>query len=43
MAELKTKKHNADVIEFINTFAETIPKHSDSFELLKLMRDYTWV
>lgn len=43
MAELKIQKNNADVIEFINTFAETIHKHSDSFELLKLMRDFTWV
>ena len=41
MAEIKTKQTNADVIEFINTFADTDQKRADSFELLKLMQDFT--
>jgi hypothetical protein len=41
MAELKTKQTNADVHEFINSFADTEQKRKDSFELLKLMRDFT--
>jgi len=41
MAEIKTKQNNADVIEFINTFADTEQKRLDSFELLKLMQDFT--
>jgi len=41
MAELKTKQHEADVIEFINSFADTEQKRQDSLELLKLMRDFT--
>jgi hypothetical protein len=41
MAELKTKQTNANVIEFINTFADTEQKRADSFELLKLMQDFT--
>jgi len=41
MAELKTKQHEADVTEFINTFADTEQKRKDSFELLKLMQDFT--
>jgi hypothetical protein len=41
MAELKTKQHDADVSEFINTFADTEQKRKDSFELLKLMTDVT--
>jgi hypothetical protein len=41
MAELKTKKTNADVTEFINSFADTEQKRKDSFELLKLMTDFT--
>lgn len=41
MAELKTKKNDADVTEFINSFANTEQKRKDSFELLKLMRDFT--
>jgi len=41
MAELKTKQHDADVKEFINTFADTEQKRKDSFELLKLMQDFT--
>ncbi len=41
MAEIKTKQTDADVAEFINTFADTEQKRKDSFELLKLMRDIT--
>jgi hypothetical protein len=41
MAELKTKQHDADVTEFINSFADTEQKRKDSFELLKLMTDFT--
>jgi len=41
MAELKTKKTEADVTEFINSFADTEQKRKDSFELLKLMTDFT--
>ena len=39
MSELKTKQTDADVIEFINTFANTEQKRKDSFELLKIMKD----
>jgi hypothetical protein len=41
MAELKTKQTNADVSEFIHAFADTEQKREDSFELLKLMQDFT--
>lgn len=41
MAELKTKQNDADVHEFINSFANTEQKKKDSFELLKLMTDFT--
>lgn len=41
MAELKTKQHNADVFEFISTFANTEQKREDSFELVKLMQEVT--
>ncbi len=41
MTEIKTKQTNADVIEFINTFADTGQKRADSFELLRLMQDFT--
>ena len=41
MAEIKTKKTEASVIEFINAFADTEQKKKDSFELLKLMQDFT--
>ncbi len=41
MAELKTQQNNADVEEFINSFANTEQKRKDSFELLKLMQDFT--
>jgi hypothetical protein len=41
MAEIKTKQTNADVHEFINSFADTEQKRKDSFELLALMQDFT--
>lgn len=41
MAELKTKKNDADVSDFINSFADTEQKKKDSFEILKLMQDFT--
>lgn len=41
MAEIKTKQNDADVITFINTFADTELKKKDSFELLKLMQNLT--
>lgn len=41
MAEIKTKQTDADVHEFINSFADTEQKRTDSFELLKLMQDAT--
>ncbi len=41
MAEIKTKQTDADVSEFINAFADTEQKRKDSFELVKLMRDFT--
>lgn len=39
MGEIKTKQTDADVHEFINTFANTEQKKKDSFEILKLMQD----
>ncbi len=41
MAEIKTKQTDADVIEFINAFADTQQKREDSYALLKLMQDFT--
>lgn len=41
MTELKTKQNDADVTDFINSFADTEQKKKDSFELLKLMQDFT--
>lgn len=41
MAELKTKQHDGDVFEFINSFANTKQKRSDSYELIKLMQKVT--
>jgi hypothetical protein len=41
MAELKTKKNDASVEGFINSFADTGQKRMDSFEILKLMQDAT--
>jgi len=41
MAELKTKQHDADVLEFIQAFADTEQKKNDSIALLRLMQDVT--
>lgn len=41
MAEIKTKQTNADVSDFINTFADTEQKRLDSYELVKIMQDFT--
>lgn len=41
MAALKTQPTNESVEDFINSFADTEPKRKDSFELLKLMEDFT--
>jgi len=41
MAELKTKQTDANVIAFINEFADTEQKKKDSFEILKIMQDCT--
>lgn len=38
MAELKTKKNEADVYEFIDSYANTELKKQDSYELVKLMQ-----
>ncbi|MDP3831751.1 MAG: DUF1801 domain-containing protein [Ignavibacteriaceae bacterium] len=41
MSEIKTKQTNADVLEFVNTFADTEQKRKDSIELIKLMQEFT--
>jgi len=41
MAELKTKQNDADVNDFINSFTDTELKKKDSFEILKLIQDFT--
>lgn len=41
MSELKTKQTDADVVEFINSFANTEQKRQDSFVLLKFIQDIT--
>jgi hypothetical protein len=41
MAELKTQKNDARVIDFINAFTDSEQKRKDSFELMKLMQDFT--
>jgi hypothetical protein len=41
MAEIKTKQTDADVLDFINNFADTQQKREDSYALLKLMQDFT--
>lgn len=38
MAKIKTTETNADVFEFINTFADTEQKKKDSYELVELMK-----
>ena len=41
MAEIKTKQTNANVREFINQFVDSEQKRKDSFELIKLMQEFT--
>lgn len=41
MAEIKTKQHEANVTDFILSFAQTEQKRQDSFELVKIMQEYT--
>jgi hypothetical protein len=41
MAKNKTAETGADVIDFINAFADTEQKKADSFALLKLMQQAT--
>lgn len=41
MAELKTKQHDSDVFAFIESFANTEQKKLDSYELVKLMEEFT--
>jgi len=41
MAELKTKQTAADVLDFINAFADSEQKRNDSFELIKFMQEVT--
>lgn len=41
MADIKTKQTEADVKAFINAFADTDQKRKDSFELIRLMQDFT--
>lgn len=41
MAELKTRQHDGDVFEFINSFANTEQKRKDSYELVQLMQNIT--
>lgn len=38
---VKTKQTEANVADFINTFADTEQKRKDGFELLKILTDYT--
>ncbi|MEO5967245.1 MAG: DUF1801 domain-containing protein [Ferruginibacter sp.] len=41
MAEIKTKRTDESVEDFINSFANTEQKRKDGFELLKIMQDFT--
>ena len=41
MAEVKTKRNNANVSEFIYQFVDSEQKRKDSFELIKLMQEVT--
>lgn len=41
VAELKTKQHDGDVLEFIKNFAVTEQKQEDSIELIKIMEKVT--
>lgn len=41
MAEIKTKQTEADVYEFIKAYADSEQKQKDSFELIKIMQEFT--
>ncbi|NLT39984.1 MAG: DUF1801 domain-containing protein [Clostridiales bacterium] len=41
MAELKTRQHDGDVFEFINSYANSERKREDSYELVKFMQRVT--
>lgn len=41
MAENKTKQTNEDVFAFIDSFANTEQKRKDSYELVKIMQDFS--
>ncbi|WP_309642571.1 DUF1801 domain-containing protein [Flavobacterium sp.] len=41
MAENKTKETKVDVIDFINSYVESDLKKADSFQLIKLMTEWT--
>jgi hypothetical protein len=41
MAAIKTTETAAKVADFVNAFADTEQKRQDSFELIKLMQDFT--
>lgn len=41
MAEIKTQVHEGDVHEFIRSFADSEQKQKDSFELLRIMEEFT--
>lgn len=41
MAEIKTKVTDASVTEFIESFANTDQKKKDSYELIRIMQEYT--
>lgn len=41
MAGIKTKQTSASVSEFINTFVDSEQRRTDSFELVRIMQDFT--
>lgn len=41
MAEIKTKQTDADVYEFIRAFADSEQKRQDSYELIRIMQEFT--
>ena len=41
MSDIKTTVTDANVADFINSFADTDQKRADSFELLKIMQEFT--
>lgn len=41
MSQLKTKQTSADVLQFIDSFANTEQKKKDSYELIRIMQEVT--